>query len=153
MAQYVDRSLGAREVVARRGRWPDIAWVLFWALAAIISNAMIAGVAYLGWSLAWMAALWGVLAVFFVRWALHMITTEFAVTNQRVILKRGLITRYTRELTIDSVESVALHQSVLGRLFNFGSLTITGTGDALIKFPPMAQPVAFRRAIESNRQD
>ena len=56
------------------------------------------------------------------------------------------------ELAVESVESVQLDQSVWGRLFGYGRLLVTGTGDARILFPPMAEPVKFRRAIESGRR-
>jgi hypothetical protein len=46
---------------------------------------------------------------------------------------------------------VKLKQSFLGRIFGYGSMTVTGTGDTLLVFPPMAHAVDFRRAIESSR--
>jgi uncharacterized membrane protein YdbT with pleckstrin-like domain len=132
MAQYVDQSLGENERVVLRGRWPMVFWVGAW-LALIFLGVIIVGV--------WI----------FLQSTITMLTTEFAVTDQRVVLKRGFINRDTRELAVRSVETVQLHQSVLGRLFNYGSLVVTGTGDSVIVFPPMSDPVSFRRAIESSR--
>jgi uncharacterized membrane protein YdbT with pleckstrin-like domain len=132
MAQYVDQSLGENERVVVRGRYPMVFWLGAW-LALIVLGIIIVGV--------WI----------FLQATITMLTTEFAVTNKRVILKRGFINRDTRELAVGSIESVQLHQSVLGRIFNYGSLSVTGTGDAIIVFPQMADPVAFRRAIESSK--
>jgi uncharacterized membrane protein YdbT with pleckstrin-like domain len=133
MAKYVDSSLGEHERIVLRGRWPMVFWLGAW-LALIFLGVFLVGI--------WI----------FVHSAVVMSTTEFAVTNHRVILKRGLLNRDTRELAVASVETVQLHQSLLGRIFNYGSLAVTGTGDTIIIFPPMADPVAFRRAIESTRE-
>jgi hypothetical protein len=73
-----------------------------------------------------------------------MWTTDFAVTNRRVVLKRGWLNRRTQELAVESVEGVSLDQSLIAR---------SGTGEATIVFPPMAHPVSFRRAIESARAE
>ena len=80
-----------------------------------------------------------------------MTTTDFAVTDRRVILKRGWLNRTTQELAVESVEGVSLNQSLIARLFGYGRIIVTGTGDAVIEFPPMANPVEFRRAIETAR--
>jgi uncharacterized membrane protein YdbT with pleckstrin-like domain len=80
-----------------------------------------------------------------------MKTTDFAVTNRRVILKRGWLNRRTQELAVESVEGVSLDQSIIARMFGYGRVVVTGTGDAVIAFPPMAHPVAFRRSIEAAR--
>ena len=53
----------------------------------------------------------------FVRWI-----TEFAVTDRRVIYKRGFISRHTVEMNMDKIESVDVDQSLLGRLFNYGKI-------------------------------
>jgi uncharacterized membrane protein YdbT with pleckstrin-like domain len=75
------------------------------------------------------------------------------VTTERVILKRGLIRRSTEEFAVESIESVALHQSIWGRLFGYGSLLVRGAGEAQVIFPNMADPIAFRRAIEAGREN
>ncbi len=129
---YIAESLGGDERVVYRGRWPAIFWIGAW-LSLLVFGIILVGI------------------YMFAHAAIVMLTTEFAVTNHRVVLKRGWISRDTEELAVGNVETVELHQSILGRLFNYGSLGVTGTGDAVIKFPPMADPVGFRRAIESAR--
>ncbi len=64
------------------------------------------------------------LSAWFKRW-----TTEIDVTNRRIVYKRGFIKRHTVEMNMDKVESVDVDQSVLGRLLNYGDITIHGTGD------------------------
>lgn len=130
--QYVDKSLAADETIIVRGRWPMAYWIGAW-VQLLVLGILIIGV------------------VLFIAAVVRMKTTEFAVTDRRVILKRGWITRTTEELAVESIEAVHLEQSIWGRLFRYGRLVITGTGDARVHFPPMAEPIAFRRAIEDAR--
>ena len=78
----------------------------------------------------------------FIRWI-----TEFAVTDRRVIYKRGFITRRTAEMNMDKVESVEVNQSVLGRMLDYGSLHVMGTGQGIEHLHYIAQPLALRNAI------
>ena len=74
-------------------------------------------------------------------------TTELAITNRRVIAKFGFISRRTVELNINKVETVQVDQSVLGRLFDFGTLVISGAGTAQEPIAGIAKPMAFRKAF------
>lgn len=132
MAQYVDKSLATDEAILMRGRWPLFYWVGAW-LQLIVLGIVIIGV------------------FLFLVAVVRMKTTEFAVTDKRVILKRGWIKRTTEELAVESIEGVHLDQSFWGRIFRYGRIVVTGTGEAQIHFPPMAEPIAFRRAIEDAR--
>ncbi len=78
-------------------------------------------------------------------------TTEIAVTTSRVIFKRGLVARYVGEMNIDRIEGVSVVQSFWGRIFNFGRLMIRGMGIGELFMPSIANPLAFRRAIEKAR--
>jgi uncharacterized membrane protein YdbT with pleckstrin-like domain len=80
----------------------------------------------------------------FVRW-----TTEIAVTSARVILKRGFIRRHTIEMNKDKVESVDVDQSLLGRLFNYGNITVRGTGSSLEPVRMIDHPLRFRSQVTS----
>jgi uncharacterized membrane protein YdbT with pleckstrin-like domain len=75
------------------------------------------------------------------------LTTEFAVTNRRVIAKRGLIRRRTLEILLAKIESVAVGQGILGRLLNFGTITVTGTGGTQESFIAIADPFRTRKKI------
>jgi len=72
---------------------------------------------------------------------LRRFATEVAVTDRRVIYKTGLIQRHTIEINIDKVESADVDQSILGRLFGFGSITIRGTGEGIEPLRNIAQPL------------
>ncbi len=78
-------------------------------------------------------------------------TTEIAVTNRRLVYKRGLIARYVGEINIDRIEGVNVLQGVWGRIFNFGRVMVRGMGVGEVVLPPIEDPIKFRRAIEKAR--
>ena len=82
---------------------------------------------------------------------IHLSTTEIAVTSHRFIKKTGLASLHTEELAINNIEGVRVDQGMWGRIFGFGHLRIEGTGVDRIELPPIADPVAFRAAIETAR--
>ena len=76
-------------------------------------------------------------------------TTEIAITNKRIISKRGIISRSTMELRLDKIESIKVDQGMLGRIFNFGSITIAGTGGDATPIESIADPLEFQRRFMS----
>jgi len=82
-----------------------------------------------------------------IRALISMLTTEFAVTNRRVIAKTGFIRRRTLEMLLPKIESVAVNQNILGRLLNFGNVTITGTGGTKESFKTIDKPITVRSKI------
>ena len=79
--------------------------------------------------------------------AILLATTEFAVTNRRVIAKRGFIRRHTMEMLLQKVESVSVSQNILGRMLNFGTITITGTGGTQEGFRTIVEPLTVRKKM------
>ena len=73
--------------------------------------------------------------------------TELAVTDHRVIYKRGFLRRHTVEMNMDKVETVDVDQSVLGRLLGFGTIHVHGTGQGIENLNRVASPVRLRNAI------
>jgi uncharacterized membrane protein YdbT with pleckstrin-like domain len=79
--------------------------------------------------------------------AIRRATTELAVTDQRVIFKRGIFARYTIEMNRSKVESVDVDQSILGRILGYGTLMVRGTGGSLEPMEGISDPLAFRTCI------
>lgn len=79
------------------------------------------------------------------------VTTEIAITNKRLVYKRGLIARYVGEMNIDRIEGVNVLQSFWGRIFNYGRIMVRGMGVGEVVLPPIEDPIKFRRAIETAR--
>ena len=95
---------------------------------------------------AFFCILYGLLG--FARMMIIKITTEIAVTSNRLIYKRGLIARYVGEIAIDRIEGVNFLQGILGRMLNYGRVVVRGMGVGEVVLPPIADPVLFRTAIE-----
>ena len=107
----------------------------------ISATAIVFGVLFL---VAFLRAWW-------IRWI-----TEIAVTNRRIIYKRGFINRHTEEMNMDKVASVDVDQSILGRMLDYGTVHIIGTGGAqtidqeshgIEHLHQIAHPLALRNAI------
>lgn len=82
------------------------------------------------------------IAAWFRRW-----TAELAVTDRRVIYKRGFIRRHSIEMNMDKVESVDVTQSVLGRIFDYGDIVVRGTGAGLEPLKGIDSPIEFRNHV------
>ena len=80
--------------------------------------------------------------------AITVKTSELVITDRRVLIKVGFIQRHTFEMFISKIESVAVYQSMLGRLFDYGSVEIRGTGGSSESFATIAAPLPFRDAIQ-----
>ena len=76
-------------------------------------------------------------------------TTEIGVTTHRFVEKEGLFSLKTFEVALPNIEGVQVTQSVWGRLFGYGHLRIEGTGVDHMDLPNIADPLAFRAAIET----
>jgi len=147
---YVERHLLPNEHVVYKTR---LHWVLFvkpvlLMLAGIVLAVLLRQVAEPPWL--WMVGAAVVLAG--VGWWLvhyvEVMTSEFAVTSSRLILKVGLISRYTTELLLTKVESIGVQQGLTGRVLNFGDLTVTGTGGAREVFRRVRDPIGFRNHVQ-----
>jgi uncharacterized membrane protein YdbT with pleckstrin-like domain len=81
---------------------------------------------------------------------IYSISTEFGITNKRIISKLGVVSRETTELLHSKIESIQVDQSVLGRLLNYGNLKITGTGGSFSTILMIENPIEFKKqAIET----
>jgi uncharacterized membrane protein YdbT with pleckstrin-like domain len=92
-----------------------------------------------------LAALVTAVQAWFVRW-----TTEIAVTDKRIIFKRGFINRHTAEMSVDKVTTVDVIQSIWGRIFDYGWVQIHAAGGvgAMEHLDLVANPIGLRNAIE-----
>ena len=81
--------------------------------------------------------------------AIHYLSSEFAITNKRVVIKVGFINRKTLEMVLTKVETIRVDQSVLGRVLNFGTIVVTGTGGTNEPFASIANPLEFRRQVQA----
>lgn len=78
-------------------------------------------------------------------------TTEIAITNRRLIYKKGLVARQVGEISADRIEGVDVLQTILGRIFGYGRLAIRGMGVGEVVLPPIEDPIRFRKAVQHAR--
>lgn len=127
---YIRESLSSGEEVQVVFKLHWFAWVKvwIWGLAGILTLVLLPVAVYLWLSLR---------------------AIEQGVTNKRVIVKRGIISRKTEEMKLNSIETVELNQGVLGRIFGFGDVKVTGRGISDVLFKGIDEPMTVKRQIES----
>jgi uncharacterized membrane protein YdbT with pleckstrin-like domain len=147
---YINRVLQPGETVRYVA---TLHWVIYWhGVTALIAAAIVYALTpergalhVLGLGLAiilLLAALY-----WLARAALRQLTTEYAVTDRRVIFKRGLIWRNTMEINMDKVASVDVNQSIPGRILNYGNIIVQATGAATEPIRDVGSPLEFRNHI------
>ena len=119
MGKYVEAGLNQNEKIVYEGH---LHWIIFFSLEALLT-------------------------LFVSPW-IQKISNEYAITNRRVIIKTGFISRYTYEMPHAKVESISVNQSILGRIFGYGDLIIIGTGGSREPFTTVADPLVFRRKFQ-----
>ena len=107
----------------------------------------------------WIIFIWPVIFSFVligIPWLITAIlqkkTTEMAVTNKRVIIKTGIISRRTIEMNLSKIENIEVNQSIIGRIFGYGIITIVGTGGTHEPFENVSQPLDFRKSVLAQGQ-
>lgn len=81
--------------------------------------------------------------------AVHYLSSEFAITDKRVLIKVGFINRQTLEMLLTKVETIRVDQSIVGRLLNYGTIVVTGTGGTNEPFRSIGNPLEFRRQVQA----
>jgi uncharacterized membrane protein YdbT with pleckstrin-like domain len=115
-------------------------------LCLIVSRSVTDGVAALVLEI--VAVAFGLLALISGLGALiRRSTTELAVTDRRVIYKTGIFQRHSMEMNRSKVETVAVNQSILGRILGYGTVMVRGTGGSFEPIPFIGDPLAFRSHI------
>ncbi len=134
MANYIESTLGKDERIFHTAR------ISLWSLAPLILLGIVTLPVVVGLF---------VLGAVYVRYR----STEIAVTNRRIVVKLGFISRRTVEINVTKVESVQVAQGILGRLFGFGTLIVAGTGTTHEPLRGIADPIGFRRACMDAQAD
>ena len=74
--------------------------------------------------------------------------TEMAVTNRRVVIKTGLVSRKTIEMLLNKVESIEVSETAFGRMLGYGTIVVIGTGGTPEPFHKVAHPLEFRSQVQ-----
>jgi len=154
---YIDSTLMKNEVVLYRTKphWIIFAPAVIWFIVCIILfiyEPKIVPVSFRTTSvpvylaIAYIALL---LAIFFaVSSYVNYQTSEYGITNKRVLVKIGFIRRISLEIFHNKIEAIRVYQSVLGRLLNYGSIIIVGVGGSQDPFAYIPDPLGFRKKVQ-----
>ena len=143
---YVDQYLMPGENVVYRTRlhWavflPALAWFIFAIFLFFTGNGTAASVG--GFVLVLLVFPFAITAL------LERANSEFAVTNKRVLIKTGWIRRHSLETLLSKVEGIRVEQSIFGRMWDYGTIVVSGTGGSKEPFHKIAEPMLFRRRVQ-----
>jgi uncharacterized membrane protein YdbT with pleckstrin-like domain len=145
---YVGSNLLEGERVVYRTR---LHWKLFVApvLFALVVSIPLAWIGLYG---TWNAFAWiplGLAILWFLAALIKRQTSEFVVTNKRVLMKLGVFTVRSIELLLSKVEAITVHQSLTGRLLGYGDIVLTGSGGTMEPFAAIQSPLTFRNAVQA----
>ncbi|HEY8061335.1 MAG TPA: PH domain-containing protein [Gemmatimonadales bacterium] len=144
---YIDRHLLPGEVVVYRTR---LHWKLF--VAPVLVSLVMAALAI--WALSADRRVWAIpplviaLVLLLSAW-IQRRNSEFAVTSKRVIIKLGVITTRSMELLLSKIEGITVTQSLMGRMFGYGEIVVTGSGGTQEPFDSIQSPLDFRQAVQA----
>ena len=142
---YVDSNLLPNEQVTYRARLHRVIYLL---PVCVLIIAIVVAIA----SASWIAgAVLGVIGLLMLvpPW-IRSISSEFVVTNKRVLVKVGLVRRHSLELLLTKVEGIGVDQGILGRILGYGTITVSGTGGTREAFRMIARPLEFRRQVQAS---
>src|SRR5271157_5358551 len=142
---YIENNLMTGENILYRARlhWVVFVWPLIWFIVASMFFRRGGEAA---------SAIGALIMVIAIAKAISSLigfsTSEFAVTNQRVIAKVGFIRRNSIEIFLGKIEAIQVNQDVPGRILGYGSITVSGTGGTRDPFHNIADPLELRRKIQ-----
>jgi uncharacterized membrane protein YdbT with pleckstrin-like domain len=142
---YVERNLLPNEQITYRARLHRI---IYFLPDSIFVVAILVGLGGGGWIAAGVVAAIGV--VLFIPPWIRSTSSEFAITNKRVLIKVGLIRRHSLELLLQKVEGIGVDQTVLGRILGYGTITVSGVGGTKESFRTISDPLEFRRQVQAS---
>lgn len=142
---YVDSNLLIGEEVVYRSK---LHWIIFFGPAALFAFSIYlmtqgSGYATVAILLIPISAVWTI-TTFIV-----FITSEFAITNKRVLIKTGIIRRNSIETMLGKVEGIQVDQGIIGRMLDYGTIKVTGTGGTGSPFKNIDAPLEFRKRVQA----
>jgi uncharacterized membrane protein YdbT with pleckstrin-like domain len=138
---YIESNLLPDEKIVYKAK---LHWIIFWKSCALVFLGAI--FLFIQPIIGGVVVLIGLFA--FLSPVIDYATSEFGVTNKRVIIKVGFLRRKTLELLLRHVEAISVDQTVMGRCLNYGSVTLTGTGGVREVFHNISAPLELRKRIQ-----
>ncbi len=141
---YVEKNLLPNEQVTYRAQ-------LHWIIFALPVGVLLIAIALLFLGAHWIvsAVIAGIGLILAIPPWIASLSSEFAVTNKRVLVKIGLVRRHSLELLLQKVEGIGVDQTLTGRLLGYGTITVSGTGGTREAFRLISDPLEFRRQVQA----
>lgn len=141
---YIEKNLMSGESIIYRGKlhWVVFLWPIIWFVVAVLFFVSGGDAAAAGGLFILLAVLTGIAS--FINYS----TSEFGITNKRVIVKVGFIRRNSLEVLLSKVEGIQVNQGILGRILGYGSIVVSGTGGTKDPFHKISNPLEFRRKTQ-----
>lgn len=144
---YIDKNLLPQEQIIFRTRKHLIIFLYPFVLAGIsvlatiymYHNALLAKLLWVPWFVAFVMG--------FVVW-LNYITSDFAVTDKRVMMREGFFYRHSNEIRISTISQVNVDQSLIGQMLGYGTVSIKTFG-AFDVYPIISKPVVFQKVVNA----
>ena len=90
----------------------------------------------------------------FIWTALHYINQEYVLTNRRVIQVEGVLNRNATDSSLEKINDAVLSQSIFGRMFDFGDLTVlTASESGIEKMRMLRSPVVYKKKMLDAKHD
>lgn len=150
---YVSRTLGKSESILFSTGYHWLYWLGVGLLAApFIAVALVGSVTGFPAREIFLLILTAVPFVYGIYRFIHGIALEIAVTTDRFVKKTGFISIKTEEVSLDKIEEVNIEESIIGRIFGYGTIFVHGTGAGKIRVNLVRDPVHLRREIQTARE-
>ena len=75
-------------------------------------------------------------------------TSEYGITDKRVLMKTGWIRRNTIVIFLRKLEALNINQTIPGRMFNYGTIIVIGTGGTQDYYLNVPDPLGFRKRVQ-----
>ena len=150
---FIDKNLLSNEVVIYRA---NLHWAIFINAFVYLSlsvltcafNVWITEPNQILWTISLLALVFALISG--ISSYIRLKTSEFPITNKRVLIKAGFIRRHSLEVLLHKVEGIGVNQSILGRIFGFGTIIVTGTGGTKETFDQIDSPLEFRKQVQAH---
>src|SRR6202035_1507431 len=142
---YVESNLLPSEQITYRAK---LHWIIYALPVIVFLIAIAVALGGGGWIAGMAIGIVG-FVLLLPRW-MKASSSEFAITNKRVLIKVGLIRRHSLELLLQKVEGIGVDQGVLGRILGYGTITVSGVGGTKETFKMVSNPLEFRRQVQAS---
>jgi uncharacterized membrane protein YdbT with pleckstrin-like domain len=142
---YIDNNLLPGERIIFRTRKSKILFI--WPLILAILSVMVSNYMMHNTILKTVVfAPWVVTGIFWVYSLLEYYTSEYAVTDKRVMMREGFFARHANEMRLTAISQVNVDQNLFGMMLNFGTVSINAFG-AFDSYPQISYPFDFQRSV------